>query len=109
MTTKSPTDSYAAYAAYLAQHGEKPLGEMPAAMLIARTMAALKEQRENFGEVITAAVEAVNHIANQLRLAGELIDQGHIAEAREIIASQAKPLDAALLTSIVGGGQHVAH
>lgn len=110
MTTPTPKiDALTAYFAELAANGEQPIGDMPAQLLVARTLAAMKEQRDGYNEIIMAAVDAVNHVADRLREAGELLDQGRAAEARAIIASQSIPLDASLLTRLLEGGGHVAH
>jgi hypothetical protein len=110
MTTPTPKiDALTTYFAELAANGDAPIGDMPAQLLLARSLAALQEQRDNYNIVIMAAVDGINHIANRLREAGDLLDQGRTAEARAIIASQSKPLDGALLTLILGGGGHAAH
>ena len=109
MTTPTPKiDALTAYFAELAANGEQPIGDMPAQILMSRCLEALKEQRENYNVILLAAVDGINHIANRLREAGDLMDRGQIAEARAIIKSQAVPLDASLLTSILGGG-HATH
>lgn len=97
------TEDLLAYQARLMSAPDAPIGDLPARALVARTVAAMREQNAAHRTFNAEMVDMLQHFAKELRDAAADLDRGKTGDAREHLMAIVAALDASIVTSEAAG------